>query len=134
VDDYKNIRRQDKQIGSIRNKSSFMLKDIDLKGIDQLTYRYSSKDQDAMIEVRVDSPKGPLISTLNFTQTGDWKKFEEKSTPVKDPGGIHELHFVFVKNEKPDQNLCTLDWMRFENADKTSKAMNNNKASSESNK
>ncbi|WP_423149371.1 ThuA domain-containing protein [Rubrolithibacter danxiaensis] len=109
-----NINKNEKLLGSIHNRSYFVLKNIDLKGISGLTYRYSSQNKDAAIEVHADSPKGPLLSTLNYQSTGSWESFKELSTPVKDPGGIHDLYFVFVKEEAPNKHLCSLDWIKFD--------------------
>lgn len=109
-----NIDRGDKQLGSIHNKSYFVFKNIDLKGISKLTYFYSSLDKDAAIEVRQDSPKGPLVSTLNFTKTGDWNKYQELSAPVAGAtAGRHDLYFVMVKNTQPNQHLISIDWINF---------------------
>ncbi|RYF58341.1 MAG: c-type cytochrome, partial [Cytophagaceae bacterium] len=42
ADELSNMTRQGKRLGNIHNQSYFVLKNIDLKGIDQLLYRYSS--------------------------------------------------------------------------------------------
>ena len=109
-----NIQRGEKALGSIHNGSYFVLKSIDLKEVTGLTYRYSSRDRDASIKVRVDSVRGPVISTLNFTATGNWNNFKEVTTGINDPGGRHDLYFVFVKSDTPDKHLASLDWVRFE--------------------
>ncbi|WP_295116686.1 ThuA domain-containing protein [uncultured Chitinophaga sp.] len=113
ADDVRNIGRGADQLGSIHNKSWFLFKNIDLTGVRNITYRYSSLDKDGILEVHVKSPKGPIISTLNFKQTGDWNKFIEVTTPVTDPGGKNDLYFVFRKDEEPNQHMFTLDWMEF---------------------
>ncbi len=108
------INRGDKMLGSIHNKSYFVLKAIDLKGIKNIVYYYSSKNMDAMLEVHIDSPKGEVISTLNYQHTGDWSKFKQASSIVNDPGGIHDLYFVFKKDTTPNHDMFALDWLRFE--------------------
>ena len=50
----------------------------------------------------------------NYQQTGDWKKFKQLSTTINDPGGIHDLYFVFKKDTEPNHDLFALDWLRFE--------------------
>ena len=80
-----------------------------------MTYRYSSKDQAATIEVHTGSPKGPVVSTLDFTATGGWDTFEERTVPLQNPGGQHDLYFVFVKKEAPFNHLASLDWIQFVN-------------------
>ena len=100
-------------IGSIHNRSYMVLKDIDLKNISQLRYRYSSELQNATIEVHSGSLRGKLISTLEYNATGNWNTFVEKSTPVSDPGGKNDLYFVWVKKTKPNRDLIGLDWVQF---------------------
>lgn len=117
-----NVTRQEKRLGSIHNQSYFVLKNIDLKGIDQLTYLYSSKDKNATIEVHIDSPTGPVISTVAYTATGEWKNYKEISTPIQNPGGQHDLYFVFVKPEAPNRDLFSLEYIVFGNQNVTSSA------------
>ncbi|UYQ91823.1 ThuA domain-containing protein [Chitinophaga horti] len=113
ADDIRNINRQSSALGSIHNKSWFLFKNIDLAGVRSITYRYSSLNRDGVLEVHVKSPKGPVISTLNFKQTGDWNKYIEVMAPVTDPGGTNDLYFVFKKDEEPNQHIFTLDWLEF---------------------
>ncbi|MCK7557336.1 PQQ-dependent sugar dehydrogenase [Chitinophaga sedimenti] len=113
ADEVRNIGRQSSALGSIHNKSWFLLKGIDLTGIRSITYRYSSLNRDGILEVHVKSSKGQVISTLNFKQTGDWSKYIEVTAPVTDPGGKNDLYFVFKKDEEPNQHMFTLDWLEF---------------------
>jgi len=114
ADQYNNIAVRDKDIGNIHNKSYFVLKNIDLKGINQLTYRYSSANMNGTAEVHVDSPTGNVISTLNFTPTGKRSDYAELSTAINDPGAKHDLYFVFINKSKPRQSLLNLDWVNFD--------------------
>lgn len=101
-------------MSGMTNKSYFVLKNIDLYGIKQVTYRYSSQSRGGTIEVRTGSAKGQLISSLNFVANGKWDTFMEVSTPIKDLGRKQDLYFVFVRKEKPNINLMRLDWISFE--------------------
>ncbi|RFS26961.1 PKD domain-containing protein [Chitinophaga silvatica] len=113
ADDVNNISRQSNQLGSIHNQSWFVFKQIDLKGIKQLTYRFSSLNQDAILEVHTNSPDGPKISELQYSATGGWDKFTEQTVAIQNPGGVNDLYFVFKKEQKPNQHLFTLDWVEF---------------------
>ncbi|RYZ96538.1 MAG: carbohydrate-binding protein, partial [Sphingobacteriaceae bacterium] len=101
-------------VGSINNRSYFMFKSVDLKGITKLTYRYASSDKSGTITVHTDSPKGPVISTLNFEPTMDWNTFKNISAPITDPGAKHDLYFVFTQKLKPNNALLDIDWIAFE--------------------
>ncbi|HUQ96306.1 MAG TPA: carbohydrate-binding protein, partial [Chitinophagaceae bacterium] len=109
-----NMQRGDNGLGNIHNGSFFVLKDIDLKEITGVTYRYASRDKAGTIKVRVDSIKGPVISTVDFAATGNRNNFNELATTINDPGGKHDLYFQFVKSDTPNRNLAALDWIRFE--------------------
>ncbi|CAL1518603.1 ThuA domain-containing protein [Chitinophaga sp. MM2321] len=113
ADEVHNINRSNEHLGAIHNKSFFVLKDIDLKGINRIAYRYSSLDKDATLEVHVKNATGPVISRLDYKATGSWEKYKEVTVPIKDPGGKNDLYFVFSKKDKPDQHLFSLEWLKF---------------------
>ena len=109
-----NMEKGNGRLNNIHNGSHFVIKNIDLKDIARLTYRYGSLNRDAAIEVHIDNKKGQLISSFNFKATGRMNSFKEESAPITDPGGRHDLFFVFVKLDTPSRNLASLDWVRFD--------------------
>ncbi|GAB3566625.1 hypothetical protein GCM10027578_15850 [Spirosoma luteolum] len=111
-----NMDRQGKRLGNVHDNSYFVLKGIDLTGIDQLTYHYSAKDQGATIEVRLDSPTGPVISSVAYAATGDWKTFADQRAPLQRTAGQHDLYFVFRKPDAPGAHLISLDYVLFQPA------------------
>ncbi|MBD0365797.1 MAG: carbohydrate-binding protein, partial [Flavisolibacter sp.] len=113
ADAFYNLQRGDQGLNSINNRSYFVLKNIDLKDVDSLTYRYASSDKDATVQVHIDSLKGQVISTLDYKATGAWNKFSEPTAAITNPGGKHDLYFVFVKMDEPNKNLARLDWVKF---------------------
>jgi cytochrome c len=113
ADIVRNIERNKDMLGRIHNKSYFVLKNIDLKDIKEITYRYSSKEIGATLEVHADSQKGEVISVLNYESTGAWDKFREVTASIKDPGGRHDLYFVFKKDTEPNNDMFALDWLEF---------------------
>ena len=109
-----NLRKNDRNLAGINNGSYFVLKNIDLKDISNLTYRLSSYDKDGTIQVHIDKPKGDVISTVNYQPTGAWNKFTELTAPITNPGSKHDLYFVFVKQGMPNKNIAAVDWVTFE--------------------
>ncbi|WP_276089336.1 ThuA domain-containing protein [Pedobacter sp. JY14-1] len=110
----RNIDRNDSHLGAIHHGSFFALKNIDLKGIGKLTFRYASTDKDATIEIRQDSPKGQLVGKLNYSKTGSWEVYRELDAPLsKVLTGRHDLYFLFVKESGPNQHLASIDWINF---------------------
>lgn len=108
-----NLNKNGRGLGGINNRSYFVLKAIDLKDVKSINYRYSSLNKDAAVEIHIDSVDGRKISTLNYKATGAWNKYAEDSTDLADPGGRHDLYFVFVKPEAPNRDIMALDWVRF---------------------
>jgi len=109
------IERYQNMLGALKNKSYFVLKGIDLKGISKVTYNYAAKDNAAMLEIHIDSPNGAVVSTLSYQPTGDWNKFKQATATIADTAGKHDLYFVFKKEgEIVGEGLCLLDWIKFE--------------------
>ncbi len=108
-----NMDHKGVKLGGVHHKSYFVLRNIDLKGVKQLMYQYASLNRDGAIEVHTGSANGPLISTVNFTATGDWKKFALVNALIKDPGGKNDLYFVVRRDEQPNDHMIDFDWMEF---------------------
>ncbi len=108
------LERQGGRLAKIHDQSYFVFKNIDLTEVKQLQYRYASLDQEATLEVHTDSPTGPVVSTVNLKPTGAWDKFAEQAAPVTNPGGRHDLYYVFVKKDSPTANLALLDGVTFQ--------------------
>lgn len=96
------------------NGSWLQLRNIDLRDITGFTYRYASVVGGGTIEVRTGSDKGTVISSIPFNATGGSNKYEEVTAPINNPGGKHNLYFVFVKNDTPNTRLAVIDYIRFE--------------------
>lgn len=108
-----NLRKNDDQLRGINNGSYFVLKSVDLQDIDSLTYRIASLDKDASVKVHINSVKGAVISNADYKATGARNKFTEVTAPITDPGGKHDLYFVFEKADLPNKNIGSLDWVLF---------------------
>ena len=113
ADIFGGTERYGNMLGVRKNKSYFVLKGIDLKDVKQVTYNYASKANAAILEIHIDSVKGPVISTLNYQPTGDWNKFKQATATITDPSGKHDLYFVFKKEVVAGEGLCLLDWLKF---------------------
>ncbi len=100
-------------LGQVNHGSYFVLRQIDLKNIQKLTYRLSSKDKAGAIEVHLDAPDGKVVSQATYKATGDWEKMKEITATVEPTEGMHDLYFVFVKPDEPNDNLLGLDWVEF---------------------
>ncbi|MCY7353379.1 MAG: carbohydrate-binding protein [Cytophagaceae bacterium] len=101
-------------MGSASHGSYIAFRQIDLKNIDQLTYRLSSRNRDATLEARLDSATGPLISTLTYQATKSWENHVELTAPVKEIIGVYDVYFVLKKADEPNDDLIHLDWIYFQ--------------------
>jgi cytochrome c len=114
ADEMYNINNWKNVLRGIRDGSYFLFKNIDMTNIRKLTYYLSSRNRDAQIEVHLDSPEGPIISTATYKATGGWDKKVEVSAPVTPTNGIHDLYFLATKETGPKNNLFMLDWIKFQ--------------------
>ncbi|UXP31998.1 family 43 glycosylhydrolase [Reichenbachiella agarivorans] len=65
-------------------------------------------------EVRIDSPKGPLVATFNAQYTGGWNKWITQEAPVENKiEGIHDLYVVF-KADWGSTKVVNLNWLVIE--------------------
>jgi cytochrome c len=87
-------------------------KDMDLRHVDHLTYSLAAGDYKGFIEVRLGSPRGPVVSRLDFLPSQQ-PAHKLLSAAIKDPGGKNELYFVFGGEAKNKKNNLRLDWISF---------------------
>lgn len=100
-----------KNIGFINANDYLSFEPINLKNITHITFRSSSNTNGGSVEVRIDSPQGPLLGERLLPSTGGWQIWDYFSMPIQDPGGTHELFFVF-KGAGSDF-LFNLNWIEF---------------------
>jgi cytochrome c len=63
------------------------------------------------VEVHLDAPNGPLLGTVDITNTGDWSKFAENKAPLAASTGRHDVFLVLVNPGKG--GLMNIDWIQF---------------------
>jgi glucose/arabinose dehydrogenase/PKD repeat protein len=100
----------DKRVGYVDNGDWIAFDPVNLAGVTAIGYRVSSGGSGGTIEVRVDSPTGPLVQQAPVPSTGGWDNYVELApTPITDPGGTHRLFLVF----KGSGSLFDVDAIRF---------------------
>ena len=74
----------------------------------------ASRRPGGTIEVRYDSPTGPLLGkTAMITPTGDWQTYKNVSLPLTGvPAGTHEL-FLVTRNPGQTASLLNINWIDF---------------------
>jgi len=117
ADELYNMKRKGKLLISIQDHSFFVLKGIDLKGINKITYKYSSKNLGGEIEIHSDSLSGSIISKIEYQATGNWEKFSEINSNIKDINTLqkHSLYFVIINNKSLKHDILDLEYILFQN-------------------
>ena len=95
-------------IGYIENGDYIGFKDVDFaNGADSIDFRIGSNGASAVLEVRLDSPDGKKIGSLNVAGTGGWQTWATQNCPIENTTGKHDLYFVFTGGEG---YLFNLNW------------------------
>lgn len=113
ADQLNRITRMGNSLSKPGQGAYLMFKDIDLTDVRKLTYQLASKDRSGVIELRLDSPKGPVVSRVAFSPTGGWDKRTEVSADLQPTTGKHNLYIMPVKKELPNNELLSIDWIEF---------------------
>lgn len=99
-------------VGFVNNNSALKFGPMNFKDIEYITARYASEGFPATVEVRIDDMNGPLIATLQTTLTGGWQTYDYFTTTINDPGGTHDVYFVF-KNAANPGGIGNFNWFEF---------------------
>ena len=83
-----------------------------LLNINAVRFRTSSASIGGIIELHIDSIDGQLISSVQVPITQNFENWVDFEVPIEDPGGKHDLFFVFLNNPG-DFNMFHLNWMEF---------------------
>ena len=101
-------------IGFIEDGDYTSYKPFNLTDITEARFRVASAGPGGTIELRYDSPTGPLLGkTAMITPTGNWQTYKNVSLPLTGvPAGTHEL-FVITRNPGQTASLLNLNWIDF---------------------
>src|SRR4051794_29812233 len=101
-------------IGFIEDGDYTSYKPFNLTDITEVRFRVASAGPGGTIELRYDSPTGPLLGkTAMITPTGNWQTFKDVSLPLTGvPTGTHEL-FVITRNPGQTASLLNINWIDF---------------------
>ena len=103
-----------KSVRALSHNAYLMFGGRNLQNINSVSYRVASV-LGGTIELRADSPTGTLLSTVTVPVTGGLNNWETINAALTNPGGKHDLYFVF-KNKSGDVNLFDLNYIEFKGA------------------
>ncbi len=100
-----------RNVGYIDNGDWIMWRGMNLHGVDSMRFRVASATSGGTIEMRADSPTGPLVSTVAVPGTGNWQVWTTvTSTFIQRPVGLHDIYFVFKGGSG---SLFNVNWIAF---------------------
>lgn len=83
-----------------------------LLNMNAVKYRVAAEAIGGTIEFRIDNPDGPLLATTNVPITGSANNWIDIESSFTDPGGKHDIFFVF-KNNPGQQDIFDLNYIEF---------------------
>lgn len=96
----------------LRNQGVAALKQVNLQDKTQLLLRYSSGLKDGVLQLRLDSARGQLLSALRPQATQGWQIHRFALSPTQ---GVHDIYLVYSSASltTPEQNGMMFDWFHF---------------------
>lgn len=101
-------------IDSLVNNSNVVYKNLNFnKGVLQFKARQATLSANGTISLALDNLTGPVIGTLNLTNTGSATTFITDSCKLSTITGVHDVYLVF----KGGTSVCKLNWFAFQPKD-----------------
>ncbi len=107
--DTENCSEGGSDVAYIENGDYIGFKGIDLTDVSGIDFRIGSNGAEASLEVRLDSPDGKLIGTMDVSGTGGWQTWNTQSCTIIPTSGAHDVYFVFRGGEG---YLYNVNWWR----------------------
>ncbi|MET7394323.1 ThuA domain-containing protein [Dactylosporangium sp. NPDC005572] len=83
-------------VGYVENGDWISFTPYNLAGVTGFKARVASAGLGGTLTVRVDSPTGPAVSTVQVAPTGGWETWVDVNGTVNPPAGTHQLYLVFT--------------------------------------
>jgi hypothetical protein len=112
ADSFINSELADTKWLAMRNYSSARFRNVELTNRTRMLMRYRAWPPDGRLEVRLDDPEGPLLTSFKVPQTkSGWTLHEVDINPTQ---GKHNLYFRYQSASlKKDNNGMMFDWLTF---------------------
>jgi cytochrome c len=104
----------ERYVGNIRHGSHAVYRGIDLTDVGGITYGYATTTPGVTLEVRLDSTRGEIVSTVDVPITEAAAYWKKLTAPLKKVSGTHDLYLVFKCNNPDAKDIIKLDWLFFE--------------------
>ncbi len=108
-------KKAGKVVGSTNHGATIKFTGINLSDTRNIRVNASAGGgaKGSQIEVRIDSPTGQLLGTVDIVHTGDWGKHVENKAKLAPVTGRHDV-FLVLTNPKKGGGLMNVDWVQFD--------------------
>jgi hypothetical protein len=96
-----------------RNHAVARLKKVDLQNAGQMIWNYWSNKKAGILKLRLDSPGGPVIATININGDDKWKR---QSVEFPAQAGTHDLYLTYdnyTMLANSEEFAVVFDWFSF---------------------
>ena len=101
-------------IGFIEADDWWSLAPADLTNIDSVDFRVASDAVGGQIEIRTDSPDGPIVGTADVPDTGGWQEWTTVSADIAPGTTSDSIFFVAGSPTGATGSLFNVNWMEFD--------------------
>ncbi|GAA2335676.1 discoidin domain-containing protein [Dactylosporangium salmoneum] len=92
---YNTTTAEGSYVGAIDNGDWLSFTPYNLAGATGVSARVASATAGGTLELRTDSPTGPLAGSMTIPGTGGWENWVDLSTAITPPPGTHALYLTF---------------------------------------
>ena len=98
-------------LGSINRASYAMAQQVDMTGVHDLIFQFTTETPGTLIRLRADTPTGDELGRV-AVPIGKWKTWQERSVPIKSITGRHDIYVCF-ENRTSIFNLAEVKSVTF---------------------
>lgn len=99
-------------VKNIDTNESLRVNGVDFgKGAKKFSISAACVLEGGYIDIRLDSPEGKLVGTLNVLQSGAMDRYKISSCTIKDAVGKHDVYFCFRSNAQKNNLFFWDSWM-----------------------
>lgn len=97
---------------AVENGGQSRLKGLNLDNKAQMLARFQAGSAAGKVEIRMDSPQGELLGSLQVKKKQGENKYQTVSIPIKPVSGKHDLYFLF-KSPGQQGYVGVFEWVLF---------------------
>jgi cytochrome c len=101
-------------VTGIKNNGTLSLDNVDLTGVASIQLQVASNKNGSLVEIREESETGALLGQVPIKQgQGENPEFQLLNAGVNSGQGRHRLVLIFKNNNGVNEDVASVDWIRF---------------------